>query len=89
MRAERAAKKEKGMKSKKIDFSDIPELSDKQLSQLRPVGRPTVGDEPRKLIAIRLDARVLSWLRETAEKKGKPYQSLVNEILAAEMRKAS
>jgi uncharacterized protein (DUF4415 family) len=89
VRVERAAKKEKDMKSKKIDFSDIPELSDKQLSQLRRVGRPTVGDEPRKLIAIRLDARVLSWLRETAEKKGKPYQSLVNEILAAEMRKAS
>ena len=89
VRVKRAAKKEKSMKSKKIDFSDIPELSDKQLSRLRRVGRPTVGDEPRKLIAIRLDARVLSWLRETAEKKGKPYQSLVNEILAAEMRKAS
>jgi hypothetical protein len=41
-----------------------------------------VGDEPRKLIAIRLDAKVLSWLRKTAEKKGLPYQSLVNEILA-------
>jgi uncharacterized protein (DUF4415 family) len=53
------------------------------------VGRPTVGDERRKLIAIRLDAKVLSWLRETAEKKGKPYQSLVNEILAEETRKAS
>lgn len=52
-------------------------------------GRPTVGDEPRKLIAIRLDANVLSWLRKTAEKKGLPYQSLVNEILAGERRKAS
>ena len=71
------------------DFSDIPELSDKQLSRLRRVGQPTVRDEPRKLIAIRLDARVLSWLRDTADKKGKPYHSLVNEILAAEMRKAS
>jgi uncharacterized protein (DUF4415 family) len=77
------------MKSKKIDFSDIPELSDKQLSRLRRVGRPTVGDEPRKLIAIRLDPRVLGWLRKSAEKKGLPYQSLVNEILAEEMRKAS
>jgi predicted DNA binding CopG/RHH family protein len=48
-----------------------------------------VGDEPRKLIAIRLDANVLSWLRKTAEKKGLPYQSLVNEILAGERRKAS
>ena len=89
MRAGRAGKREKRMKSKKIDFSDIPELSERQLSRLRRVGRPTVGDEPRKLIAIRLDAKVLSWLRKTAEKKGKPYQSLVNEILAEQMRKAS
>ena len=88
-RGGRAGKKERGMKPKKIDFSDIPELSDNQLTRMRRVGRPTVGDEPRKLIAIRLDPKVLSWLRETAEKKGKPYQSLVNEILAEQMRKAS
>ncbi len=88
-RAARTGKKEKHMKSKKIDFSDIPELSHSQLSRMHRVGRPTVGDEPRKLIAIRLDAKVLLWLRETAEKKGKPYQSLVNEILAEQMRKAS
>jgi uncharacterized protein (DUF4415 family) len=53
------------------------------------VGRHTVGDKPKKLIAIRLDAKVLGWLRKTAEKKGLPYQSRVNEILASEMRKAS
>jgi uncharacterized protein (DUF4415 family) len=88
-RGERSGKKDKSTKSKKIDFSDIPELSDKQLSRMRRVGRPTVGDEPRKLIAIRLDAKVLSWLRKTAEKKGLPYQTLVNEILAEEMKKAS
>ncbi|HEY1233193.1 MAG TPA: BrnA antitoxin family protein [Candidatus Binatia bacterium] len=87
--AGRAPKRDKNMKSKKIDFSEIPELSDKQLSRMRRVGRPTVGDEPRKLIAIRLDAKVLSWLRKTAAKKGTPYQSLVNEILAEQMRKAS
>ena len=88
-RGGQAGKKEKDMKWKKVDFSDIPELSDKQLSRMRRVGRPTVGDEPRKLIAIRLDAKVLSWLRETAQRKGKPYQSLANEILAEAMRKAS
>ena len=88
-RGARAAKSEKRMKPKKIDYSDIPELSDRQLSTMRRVGRPTVGDEPRKLIAIRLDTKVLGWLRKTAEKKGLPYQSLVNEILASEMRKAS
>jgi uncharacterized protein (DUF4415 family) len=57
--------------------------------RMRRVGRPTVGEEPRKLIAIRLDSKVLGWLRETAEKKGLPYQSLVNQILAEEMKKAS
>jgi uncharacterized protein (DUF4415 family) len=87
--AARAVKSEKGMKMRKIDYSDIAELSDQQLSAMRRVGRPTVGEEPRKLIAIRLDAKVLGWLRKTAAKKGLPYQSLVNEILASEMRKAS
>ena len=85
----RAVKSGKSMRPKKINYSDIPELSDRQLSSMRRVGRPTVGDEPRKLIAIRLDAKVLGWLRKIAEKKGLPYQSLVNEILASEMRKAS
>jgi uncharacterized protein (DUF4415 family) len=36
---------------------------------MRRVGRPTGGDEPGKLIAIRLDAKVLGWLRKTAENK--------------------
>ena len=88
-RGARVGKNEKSMKPNKVDFSDIPELSDEQLSSMRRVGRPTVGDEPRKLIAIRLDVKVLGWLRKTAKKKGLPYQSLVNEILAGEMRKAS
>ena len=88
-RGARAVTSENGIKPRKIDYSDIPELSDRQLSAMRRVGRPTVGDEPRKLIAIRLDAKVLGWLRKTAAKKGLPYQSLVNEILASEMRKAS
>ncbi len=88
-RGARAEKNEKVTKSKKIDFADIAELSDRQLSSMRRVGRPTMGDEPRKLIAIRLDAKVLGWLRKTAEKKGLRYQSLINEILASEMRKAS
>jgi uncharacterized protein (DUF4415 family) len=89
VRGKRAGKSDNSMKPKKINFSDIPELSDKQLLHMRRVGRPTKGDEPRKLIAIRLDAKVLGWLRKTADKKGLPYQSLVNEILAERMRKAS
>jgi hypothetical protein len=46
------------------------------------------------LILIRTQSRFrpfenVGWLRETAEKKGLPYQSPVNQILAEEMKKAS
>jgi hypothetical protein len=44
----RAVKSEKSMRPKKINYSDIPELSDRQLFSMRRVGRPTVSDEPRK-----------------------------------------
>jgi hypothetical protein len=43
---------------------------------------PVIGE-------ARTVTKMLSWLRKTAEKKGLPYQSLVNDILASEMRKAS
>ena len=65
----RAVKSEKSMRPKKINYSDIPELSDRQLSSMRRIGRSTDGDERRKLIANRLDAKVLGWLRKTAEKE--------------------
>jgi len=55
----RAGKNETGMKSNKINFSDIPELSDNQLSSMRRIGRPTMGDEPRKLVPIRIDGKGL------------------------------
>ncbi len=87
MRGGQTARKEKSIKRRKIDFSDIPELSDNQLSSMRRVGRPTLGDEPRKLIAIRLDPNILQWIRKTAEEKGLPYQSFIHTILAKEMKK--
>jgi len=68
-RGTRPVKSEKGIKPKKINYSDIPELSDQQLSAMRRVGRSTVGDEPRKLVALHLDAKVLRWLRKAAEKR--------------------
>ena len=84
----RAAKREKGTKRRRIDFSDIPELSEKQLSAMRRVGRPPLGDRPRQMIAIRMDSQVLDWVRRTAVKKGLPYQSLINDILAERMKRA-
>ncbi len=85
----RVARKRKSISRRKIDFSDIPQLSERQLSHMRRVGRPPLGDRPRKLIAIRLDPKVLDWVRETAAEKGLQYQSLINDILAKEMKQAS
>ena len=34
-------------------------LSHAQLASMRRIGRPPLGEEPRKLIAIRLDPKVL------------------------------
>ena len=50
----------------KIDFSDIPELSDEQLRTMRRVGRSQIGAEARQLIAIRLDPEVLNRFRAEA-----------------------
>lgn len=75
----------------RIDFSDSPELTDAQLKNMkRPgPGRPTLGDEPRKLISIKLDTKLLSELKAEAKKGGKPYQSLIHEILEKYMRKSA
>jgi uncharacterized protein (DUF4415 family) len=88
VRGGRTAKKRSAIKKRRIDYSDIPPLSDKQLASMRPVGRPPLGEEPRQQIAIRLDATVLRWLKTLASKRHVPYQSLINDLLAGEMRKA-
>lgn len=87
VRGWRIAKKRGATKKRKINYSDIPPLSDDQLSSMRRIGRPPLGDEPRQLIAIRLDPKVLRWLRAVAAKRQVPYQSLINDMLASEMKK--
>jgi len=90
-RVQRAKKRQKLTKKgskKKIDFSDIPELSDKQLKSMKRVGRPPIGDSARHLIAIRIDPRVLQLLQSEAKKDGKGYQTLINEILAEYVKSA-
>jgi uncharacterized protein (DUF4415 family) len=70
-----------------IDYSDIPESSPDQLKAMRRVGRPPLGNEPRQLIAIRVDARVLESFRKEARRRRVGYQSLINEVLAEHTRK--
>ena len=54
---------------------------------MRRVGRPPLGDQPRQLIAIRLDAGVLDQFRKEARRRRVGYQTLINQVLAEHVRK--
>ena len=73
--------------ARRIDFSDIPELSDEQLRTMRRVGRPPLGDAARRLIAIRVDPDVLDRFRKEAKRRKVGYQTLINEVLAEYVHK--
>lgn len=76
----RRAKSAKPIADSKIDFSDIPEMTEQELKCGRRVGRPK-SDFAKQLIAIRIDPRLLKKLKKLAAKKRKPYQSLMHELL--------
>jgi len=61
-----------------IDTSDIPELNDAQLAEMK---RPEHFRPIKKQITARLDADVLAWLKAG----GKGYQSRMNAILRQAM----
>ena len=73
--------------ARRIDYSDIPESSPEQLKAMRRLGRPPLGDEPRRLIAIRVDPRVLESFRKEARRRRVGYQTLINEVLAEHIRR--
>ena len=56
-----------------IDYSDIPALSAKQLSQFKRA--------PKKLVAVRLDADVFAWIRQF----GAGYSTRINDVLRVVM----
>ena len=87
-RGKRVKKSVKYIPDHKIDFSDIPELTDKELKQMKSVGRPLLGSSARQIIAIRIDPDTLSQIKNQAEIDGKGYQTLINEILNQYIRKA-
>ena len=76
----RAAGNGRHIPDSEIDFSDVPELSDEQLKRMRRIGRPATG-MAKQLIAIRLSPRLLAALRQMAAKRGKPYQTLIHDLL--------
>ncbi len=61
-----------------IDFSDIPELTEKfwRNAVRNPFYRPM-----KKQLTLRLDADVIAWLR----RQGKGYQTRANALLRAAM----
>lgn len=84
----RAAKKgPRTRASQQVDFSDIPETSAEQLGAMRRVGRPPLGEAPRRLIAIRVDPDVLDQLRKEARRRKVGYQTLIHQVLAEHVQK--
>ena len=73
--------------TRRIDFSEIADSSPEQLKVMRRVGRPPLGEEPRQLIAIRVDPGVLDQFRKEARRRRVGYQTLINEVLAQHVRK--
>ena len=65
----RIAKRQAAGDDSGIDYSDIPLLTDEQLTQFRRA--------PKVLVAARLDKEVYDWLM----KYGKGYSTRINGIL--------
>ncbi len=68
------------MPDRALDFTDLPEASGAELKRARRVGRPR-GETAKQLIAIRIDPGLLASLRRMATRLGKPYQTLIHELL--------
>ncbi|HCX31342.1 MAG TPA: hypothetical protein DHU55_16470 [Blastocatellia bacterium] len=82
------AKSEKHIPDREIDFSDVPESTNAELAKATRVGRPKTG-QAKQLIAFRIDPALLAKLRKLAAKKGRPYQTLLHEILESAVKKAA
>ena len=65
-----------------IDFSEIREASPGQPRAMRRVGRPPLGSDARRLIAIRIDPQVPDAVRREAKRRRLGYQSLINDVHA-------
>ena len=80
MHGRRRAENGKHIPDSKLNFRDIPELTDEELARARPVGRPK-NPFAKQIIAIRLDPRLIEKLRKLAVKEKLPYQTLIHEML--------
>ena len=88
-RARQAGKSGRPIPDSVIDFSDVPESTDAELRRARRVGRPKGARPPRQLIAIRIEPSLLARLRKLAARQGKPYQTLIHDLLERATQKAA
>jgi uncharacterized protein (DUF4415 family) len=70
------------MRDEDIDLSDIPELTEEQLSR---GFRPGLHRPIKMPVTIRLDADVVGWFKEHAGDK--PYQTEINRVLRQHVAK--
>ncbi len=69
----RAARLQTAGDESRIDFEDMPRLTEDQLARM-----VRLRDVPRKVaVSVRLDPRVLSWLKS----KGQGHLTRINDIL--------
>ena len=64
---------------KNTDFSDCPELTDEQLSQLKPSHYRKTAN--KKNVNVSLDIDIIEWLQST----GMSFQTRMNSILREAM----
>ncbi|NOU08848.1 MAG: hypothetical protein HOO98_02365 [Nitrospira sp.] len=63
-----------------IDFSDLPELSDEQLKRMCRIGRLATGMVEQLVCGPHVPASP-GHFAQMAAKRGKPYQTLIHELL--------
>jgi len=71
------------MEDADIDYSDIPELTDEQLAQLRPTEEllPTFAKPGQTRVTLYLDNDMLQTLRRQADQAGCNYHALIKKAL--------
>jgi hypothetical protein len=71
------------MRDEEIDFSDIPQLTEEQLSAMRPTEEliPALAKREPHQIVVPLDKEVVNFYRVRAEALDVDYELLINAVL--------
>ena len=76
------------MPDNQINFSDIAESTDAELTRAKRVGRPATG-KAKQLIAIRINPGLLANLKKMAVRHSMPYQTLIHSLLEKASKNAA